>query len=95
MADGSIHIDTKLDSSGLESGLKNLGGIAAKGFAAVGAALSAAGGYAIKVGSDFEAAMSEVAAISGATGDDLQSLLIRPRRWERKQSFRPLSLPKP
>lgn len=36
MADGSIHIDTKLDSSGLESGLKNLGGIAAKGFAAVG-----------------------------------------------------------
>ncbi|MEI3413617.1 MAG: phage tail tape measure protein [Christensenellales bacterium] len=87
MADGSIHIDTKLDSSGLESGLKNLGGIAAKGFAAVGAALSAAGGYAIKVGSDFEAAMSEVAAISGATGEDLQSLIDKAKEMGAKTKF--------
>lgn len=32
------------------------------------------GGYATKVGADFEAAMSEVQAISGATGDDLNAL---------------------
>lgn len=43
------------------------------GAAAVGA-LGAAGVAAIKVGSDFEAAMSEVQAISGATGSDLEKL---------------------
>ena len=43
------------------------------GAAAVGA-LGTAGVAAIKVGSDFEAAMSEVQAISGATGSDLEKL---------------------
>ncbi|MGG7149686.1 hypothetical protein ACQPUR_03380 [Clostridium neonatale] len=35
MADGSIIIDTRIDSSGAESGLKSLGGIASKGLGAV------------------------------------------------------------
>ncbi|AEE92515.1 conserved protein of unknown function [Tepidanaerobacter acetatoxydans Re1] len=40
----------------------------------VTAPLAALGGVAVKVGSDFEAGMSEVAAISGATGEDLKKL---------------------
>lgn len=87
MADGSIHIDTKLDTSGLQSGLSNLGGIAAKGFAAVGAALSGASGFAVKLGSDFEAAMSEVAAISGAVGDDFQLLVDRAKELGAETKF--------
>lgn len=87
MADGSIHIDTKLDSSGLESGLKSLGGIAAKGFAAVGTAISAVGGYAVKVGSDFKAAMSEVQAISGSSGDELQMLTDRAKEMGASTKF--------
>lgn len=87
MADGSIHIDTKLDASGLQSGLSRLGSIAAKGFTAVGASLSAASGFAVKLGSDFEAAMSEVAAISGAVGDDFQILVDRAKELGAETKF--------
>lgn len=51
--------------------IKNVASVAAK---AAGAALVAGGSAAIKVGSDFEAGMSEVQAISGASGKDLQAL---------------------
>lgn len=51
--------------------IKNVANVAAK---AAGAALVAGGTAAIKVGSDFEAGMSEVQAISGASGKDLQAL---------------------
>lgn len=40
----------------------------------VGGALTAIGGYAVKVGSDFEAGMSEVKAISGATDTQMKML---------------------
>ena len=80
-SDGKIKINTDLDASGFEKGLKKLGGLAKTGLsvittgvAAVSAGLLAAGGYAVKVGSDFESGMSEVAAISGATGEELQAL---------------------
>lgn len=72
--DGTLKFDTKVDSSGFKSGVDKITSIAKTGLkAAVGAigavstALTVAGGYAIKIGSDFEAGMSEVAAISGAT----------------------------
>lgn len=81
MADGKIVIETKLDSSGIESGLSKISGIASKGLkvattAITGTATALAGvaTAAIKVGSDFEAQMSRVQAISGATGDELESL---------------------
>lgn len=81
MADGKVVIETDLDSSGIEKGLKRLGGITAKGMkaaaAAVGGTATALGGVAaaaIKVGSDFEAQMSRVQAISGATGKELEEL---------------------
>ena len=80
-ADFHIRGDTKLDSSGFSKGIDKLGSVAKAGMgilvkagaAAVGA-LGAAGVAVIKVGSDFEAAMSEVQAISGATGSDLEKL---------------------
>ncbi|MGN0416928.1 phage tail tape measure protein [Anaerostipes faecalis] len=51
--------------------IKNVESVAAK---AAGAALVAGGTAAIKVGIDFEAGMSEVQAISGASGKNLQAL---------------------
>lgn len=57
-----------------ESGISKLGSVVKTAAVGIGGAMVAIGGYAIKVGSDFESAMSNVAAISGATGDDLQML---------------------
>ena len=81
MADGKIVIETDLDSSGIEKGLSKIEGLATKGMkvaatAITGTATALAGvaTAAIKVGSDFEAQMSRVQAISGATGDELESL---------------------
>ncbi len=81
MADGKVVIETDLDSSGIEKGLKNLGSITAKGLKATTAtiagtatALSGVSAAAIKVGSDFEAQMSRVKAISGATGREFEAL---------------------
>ena len=81
LADGTIKILTDLDASGFEKGISKLGSltktglsILTKGVAAVSAGLTAASGYAVKVGSDFESGMSEVAAISGASGKALQAL---------------------
>lgn len=80
-ADFHIRGDTKLDSSGFSKGIDKLGSVAKTGMGilvkagtAAVTALGAAGVAAIKVGSDFEAAMSEVQAISGATGSDLEKL---------------------
>lgn len=78
MADGSVIIDSKLDSSGFEKGLKGLGSVASKGLAAttkaigaVSTGLIALGGYAVKVGSSFESAMSQVSATMGYSSKDL------------------------
>lgn len=81
ISDGRIIIDTLLDSNGIEKGLKKLGGVAGlalKGIglavAGVSAAFVGVGLYAVKVGSDFEAAMSKVGAISGASAEDMVRL---------------------
>lgn len=73
-ADGFLNFNTKIDESGFNSGLSKLASNAAKGIAAVGSAVGGMSVYAIKVGSDFEAAMSRVQAISGATGSELEEL---------------------
>lgn len=86
--DGTVKIGTELDEKGLKDGLSGIGSFAEKGFgvlktsaevaakavAGVSAALGAGVTAAIKVGSSFESEMSKVAAISGATGDDLAAL---------------------
>ncbi len=79
--DGSVVLGTELDTTGISKGIGSLGSIAAKGLkvagvavAAVGAGLVAAGKYAVNVGSDFDTAMSQVAATMGTTVDQIQSL---------------------
>ena len=81
MADGKVVIETDLDSSGIEKGLSRLGSITAKGLkvatatiAGTSTAMAGMAAAAIKVGSDFEAGMSRVKAISGATGDEFEQL---------------------
>ena len=78
MADGSVIIDIKGDSSAFQKtlgGLSSLAGGALKGVGtAVGAATAAVGGLAaaaIKVGSGFESSMSQVAATMGITTDEI------------------------
>ena len=41
--------------------------------------ITAVGTAAVKTSADFEASMSKVAAISGATGDDLEALTAKAR----------------
>lgn len=72
MSDGRIVIDTDLDSSGIEAGLGKLKGVITKGAAALG--VSKLAQEVVNVGKSFEAGMSEVQAISGASGKDLQAL---------------------
>ena len=79
--DGTLKFDTSIDSSGFQSGINGIGSIAEKGLKATGAiltgtatAIGAISVASIKVGSDFEAAMSKVQAISGATSEDLAAL---------------------
>lgn len=69
LSKGSDSLGSKL-AGGLKSGLS----VAAGAVAGVTTALAAASVASIKVGSDFEAQMSMVQAISGATGGELESL---------------------
>lgn len=92
--DGSIKIDTKVDTGGFSSGVEKMKSIASKGvsamttaFAAVTAGIAAGGTAAATVGSSFEAAMSKVSAISGSTGKDLQSLTDKAKEMGAKTKF--------
>lgn len=94
MADGKIIIDTKIDSSGAEKGIGNLGNIAKRGLNIVAGALvgvtATLGGmsaYALKVGADFEEGMSKVQAISGATASELESLTEKAKEMGAKTKF--------
>jgi len=94
MADGSIVIDTRIDSSGAEKGVSKLSSIAGKSVkiftgavAATGTVLSGIGAYALKVGSNFEEGMSKVSAISGATGEDLKKLTEKAKEMGAKTKF--------
>ncbi len=76
---------------GLDSKMKDIG----KGMGKVGKVLTAGitapivaiGAIATKTGMDFEAAMSEVGAISGATGDDLKALEDMAKEMGRTTKF--------
>lgn len=85
--DGSLIFDTKIDNSGMESGLKTIGSIGVKAATAFTAAIAAGGAAAIKVGSDFEAAMSQVAAVSGATGAEFETLTQKAEEMGAKTKF--------
>lgn len=92
--DGTIKINTELDSSKAQAAMSKFSGIAKtalKGVViavgTVGTAMTAMGGYAIKVGSDFETGMSKVSAISGATGQDLSDLSDKAKEMGIKTKF--------
>lgn len=79
--DGSLLFDTKVDEKGFNSGIKGLGSIAAKGMAAVGASIVAAGtavaglgAAAIKVGIEFESAFAGVKKTVNASDEQLSAL---------------------
>lgn len=85
MADGSIHIDTQIDDSGLKSGLAKMqgtvsksagaiGSLVAKGLAAATAATSAFVVAATKVGIEFESAFAGVEKTVDATEKQLAQL---------------------
>lgn len=89
--DGYLTFGTKIDESGIEDGLKNIEKTA-KGFTVgkgivsnlAADAIKAAGGAlvdAAQAGMDFEASMSRVSAVSGATGDQLQKLTDTAREY--------------
>lgn len=93
-ADGTLKFDTKIDKSGFQSGVSTLGSMATTGLktaitaiTAVSTGLTAAAGAAIKVGSSFEAGMSQVSAISGATGKDLEKLTAKAKEMGAKTKF--------
>lgn len=78
-SDGKLVFDTKIDDSGFKQGLGKLKGIAGKGaklataaIAGVTTALIAVGTASAKVGSEFEAGMSQVAATMGMTQQEIQ-----------------------
>ncbi len=79
-SDGKLIFDTKINESGFKSGIGKLKGIAGKGaklataaIAGVTTALVAVGTASAKVGSEFEAGMSQVAATMGMTQQEIQA----------------------
>ena len=92
--DGSIKIDTKIDTGGFKTGIDKLKGLAKTGVSAItttlagiATTLGAGATAAATVGSSFEAAMSKVSAISGASGKDLQSLTDKAKEMGAKTKF--------
>ena len=81
MSDGSVIIDTLLDTTGVKQGLESINGIfnssglakagstILKGVTAVSTAITAAGGFAVKTGMSFDSSMSQVMATMGLTGE--------------------------
>lgn len=70
--------------TGIGNGMKTVGSTLTK---TVTAPLLGVAAAAVKVGTDFDAEMSKVAAISGATGDNLQSLRDTAIEWGSKTKF--------
>jgi TP901 family phage tail tape measure protein len=77
----TLGIDTAAFTQGISNAQKQMGAIGAKmtsvgkGMTAgITAPLVAFGGLALKVAGDFEASMNKVAAVSGATGDELAAM---------------------
>lgn len=93
-ADGTVKINTELDSSKAQGALAKFSTTAKSALKGVAVAASAAGvaitamaGYAIKVGSSFEEGMSKVSAISGAAGGDLEELTDKAKEMGAKTKF--------
>ena len=93
-SDGTLKFDTLINTSGFQKGIKSIGDIAQSGMRATSAIITGAasaigtmGAAAIKVGSEFEAAMSKVEAISGASGRGLEELTNKAKEMGSKTKF--------
>lgn len=93
-SDGTLKFDTRIDSKGFQQGINTIGDIASKGMRATAdilkgatTAITGLGAAAIKVGSDFEAGMSKVAAISGASGSELEALTEKAKEMGASTKF--------
>ena len=93
-ADGSLTFDTKINSSGFNTGIKKIGSIAKGGLAVLGkavagvsASMGAATTAAMHIGMDFESQMSKVEAISNATGEELQLLTEKAKQMGETTKF--------
>lgn len=71
MTDGDIIIGTKLEDSEFQSGLNKLGGLAAKGAAAIVAAIGAASVAVVSLGSKFESANAAASTLFGDANVDM------------------------
>lgn len=82
---------SKEDFEQLNNSLKDMAGDiatkAVKGIAAIGTALAGLTVASVKVGMDFDAAMSEVSAISGAVGEDFDLLREKAKEMGEKTKF--------
>ena len=89
-----VKFDTSIDSSGFQDGISKIGSCASTALKATTAIIGGAatavvgiGTAAIKTGANFESSMSNVAAISGATGDELKSLTDKAKEMGAKTKF--------
>ena len=73
-ADGTILIDTSIDTDCLQKGFDKVAYVATQAAAAIGTAFTAAASAAITVGLRFTSGLSEVQPIGGAAGADLAAL---------------------
>lgn len=75
-ADGSIHIDSSIDDKGFQAGLKNLGGMAAKGLATitavVGAGVVALGKQAVAAYADYEQLIGGVETLFKGSASEVE-----------------------
>lgn len=85
--DGYLNFNTKIDDSGMISGLKKLQSLAKKSAIAIGSGIAAGLVAATKAGMDFEAQMSKVQAISGASADEIQALTEKAKQMGVETKF--------
>lgn len=82
-----IHLPWKTAFTGISKVAKTGIKAAATAITGLGAGMIAFGADAMKTGANFEAQMSKVKAISGATGDDFQMLVDKAREMGRATKF--------
>lgn len=92
--DGTLKFDTSIDSSGFQNGINKISSCASGALKATAAIIGGAatavvgiGTAAVKTGATFEASMSKVEAISGATGNELKSLTDKAKEMGAKTKF--------
>ena len=71
----------------LSAGAVAAGNLISSGFQAVGGKVKEFSGYVMDAGMSFEAVMSQVGAISGATGDDMSALTAKAQEMGAKTKF--------